>query len=392
MIVMMYWIILPKIVLSRYRLKLMSVIKRGDRWWVDIAHNRSRIRRSCPANTKAAALEYESLIRQRIARGEPIDGVKEKTYPVFSEFADKWLETYVRNNNKPSEVKNKKNYLRSVLVPFFGKLRLNEINTLHIEQFKIQQQDKGLNPKTINLQVGTLAKCLRTAVDWEILDKTPIFKNMKTSPSQFDFLTEEEAERLLKHSTDSVHTAILIALNAGLRLGELLALTWECIDFRNKSIIVKQSISAGILGSTKSNRIRYIPMTSQLYDHLVAMYPKDGYVLKRPDGTCTKAEWSRLALREACIRASLRFIGWHKLRHTFCTRLAEKGVQPFLIKDLMGHSDIKTTMRYTHPSQSHLREAIKALDTNFSFKLRHNHGTIDVFSQNKNDQNCVVTD
>ena len=97
--------------------------------------------------------------------------------------------------------------------------------------------------------------------------------------------------------------------------------------------------------------------------------------MKSPDGLRFKPECSRTTLHSICDKANLRHIGWHKLRHTFASRLAEKGVSMATIKELMGHSDIRTTMRYAHLRQHVLKDAIKVLETPQIIKLRHNSVT-----------------
>lgn len=236
-------------------------------------------------------------------------------------------------------------------------------------------QLKRIKPKTINGQVGTLLKCLRTAIEWGESDKLPIIRPLRCDPEEFDYLTEGEAQKLLEASSGAYKTAILLALHTGMRFGELMALNWEKVDFVKKQIIVKDNFSVGVLGSTKGNKIRYIPMTQDLYDHLISISPKIGFVLKGPDGLRFRPECSRTAIHSICNKAGLRQIGWHKLRHTFASRLAEKGVTILTIKELMGHSDIRTTMRYAHLGQHTLRDAIKVLETAHTFNLRHHSVT-----------------
>ena len=352
----------------------MSTLKRKNKWWVDFGFKGKRIRIVSPENSKTGARAFESVLRQRLSRGEDLVPKEKKKCFTLNEFSEKWIKSYVEVNNKPSEIKNKKTYLRSCLLPFFGKKRLDEISSLDIEEFRSMQL-KRLKPKTINGQVGTLIRCLRTAIEWGELDKIPIIRPLRCDPEEFDYLTEEEAQRLLMAASEPYKTGILLALHTGMRLGELMALNWEKVDFVKKQIVVKDNFSVGILGSTKGNRIRYIPMTRDLFDHLLSMVSKEGYVLKGPDGLRFRPECSRTSIHEICVKAKLRQIGWHKLRHTFASRLAEKEVALLTIKELMGHSDIRTTMRYAHLGQHTLSDAIKVLETAHTFDLRHNSVT-----------------
>jgi integrase len=352
----------------------MSIVKRRNKWWIDFGHRGRRYRLVSPDNSKAGAKAYEALLRQRLASGLPLQPQVIKKSLKFKDFAEKWFESYVKLNNKPSAIKGKKTDLYSALVPYFGSKRLNEITALDIEEFKSKRLKK-VKPKTVNTQVGNLMKCLRTAVDWGELDKIPITKPLKTDPPDFDFLSEEEAKRLLDASSGYYYTAILLALHTGMRFGELMALDWKNVKFHHKLIEVKHSFSNGVMTSPKSNKIRQIPMTRDLFDHLIKQEDKEGFVLKGPDKIRFRPECSRTTLKEICKKANLRPIGWHKLRHTFASRLAEKNVSMAAVQILMGHSDIRTTMRYAHLGEHILREAVTALESPQKMNLRHNSVT-----------------
>ena len=363
----------------------MSTRKRHNKWWVDFGHNGRRFRFPSPDNSLAGSRAYEALLRQKLAQGEDLGATTnpkaDPTYN-FKSFVEKWFEVYVKNNNKPSEIERKKYTIKNHLIPYFGKYLLTEIKTFNIEEFKTDRMKRGLSAKSINNHLGILGKCLRTAIDWEIIKTVPRLKLLKVQPQKFDYLSETEANQLLATSTDLWHNMILTALYTGLRFSELTALSWEDVNLKEKVLTVKNSFSNGILGSTKSNKIRYIPLTNELCE-LFNRFQKDkGFIFINNEGENLKPDSCRRNLHWICEKANLRLIGWHTLRHTFASRLAEKGISIMAIKELLGHSEIRTTMRYAHLGPLVLREAIDILAQPANPNFRHKNVTIGDLREN----------
>jgi integrase len=345
----------------------MTIIKRGNSYWIDIGFNSQRFRKRSPENSYRGAKAYELLIRQKLSRGEPINEPRkvkmlEKT---FKDFSEEFFNSYVKINNKLSEARSKRSALNVYLIPFFGKLKLSEITSYDVEKFKAERQKQGLSNKYINNLLCVLSKCLRTAEDWGILDKPPKIKHLKVAPQKFDFLSIEESEVLLKHAQGFLKDMILFALQTGLRFGEIIAVTWKDINFNENVLTVSKSVSRGYLGSTKSNKIRYIPLSNDLVQMLEFRKldeSKNELVFPNTVGKYLIQERCRKWLHQICKKADLRIIGWHTFRHTFASRLAENGISMRTIQELLGHADTNTTMRYAHLSPLILREAIKTLE------------------------------
>ena len=126
---------------------------------------------------------------------------------------------------------------------------------------------------------------------------------------------------------------------------------------------MKRAVWNGVVTSPKSGRGRTLPMTERLSAALSALRHMRGpRVLCRDDGTEWTWEVVRAAMRRATRRAALREIGWHTLRHTFCSHLAMRGIPAKAIQELAGHTDLKTTQRYMHLAPRVLEDAIHALD------------------------------
>lgn len=343
----------------------VRIIKKS--WWVDFRINHTRYRKRSPENSKTGALAYEAALRHRVARGEPVEdkAPTRQRNEAFAEFSWRWYREYSLVNNKPSEQRNKKWALKGSLVPFFGKMPIAEITARDIERYKAHELEKSLKPKTINNYLTMLRKCLTTAYDWLGLDGTPPkIEWLKCPPPETKFLSVQECETLLSNANGLVRDMLLIALHTGMRQGEIRGLQWQSIDWKNDAITVRNSLCdySKKLGTPKNNRARHIPMTPEVREVLVARKQPHGFVFLDTDGK--PFNHKRLARRlEAIIKkAGMRHFGWHVLRHTFASRLSELGAPIVVVKDLLGHANISTTMRYAHTAPQTMRAAIGLLN------------------------------
>ncbi|HUO50176.1 MAG TPA: tyrosine-type recombinase/integrase [Candidatus Paceibacterota bacterium] len=344
----------------------MAVRKRGRTWFVDFWFNNKRYRLKGPENTKAGAEAYEASLRQKLARGESIDQVsnKENNKQPFEQFAWEWYESYVTTNNKASEQYAKQKILTRSLIPFFGQLPLDGIRGNHIEQFKAQEIRKVTN-KTVNNRLTVLAKCLRCAHEWYGVE-VPIIKKLKCSPTTTDYLTPTECDTLLSGTDGQMREMILLALHTGMRQGEIRGLQWSSIDWQERSLTVRHSRCdrSKSLVTPKNNRDRLIPLDTDVYELLFNRRKTSGYVFTNEERNNEPFTSHRLIeeLDRICKRIQLRKITWHKLRHTVGTHLSLNGAPLTVVKDILGHSSITTTMRYSHVPPVALRSAIELLN------------------------------
>jgi len=352
----------------------MAVRINKKSWWVDFRFNHIRYRKRSPENSRAGALAYEAVLRQKMARGESIDNTipdAQQLQP-FGKFALKWFDEYVVPNNKPSEQRAKKYILSASLIPFFGGMRIDQITGHHVEKYKAQMLKEGVGRKTINNRLTVFRKCLTTAYEWLRLESAPPkIVWLKYPPAKTDYLSPDECTLLLSHADGIVREMILMALRTGMRQGEIRGLQWSSIDWQNRTIAVRHSRCdlTKELGSTKGNRERHIPMDIGVQEELFRRKRDTGYVFLDTDGEPFNNR--RLARRLGAVlkKAGLRHrhIGWHTLRHTFASHLATRGVPLNAVQQLMGHSTITTTMRYAHLAPSTLRAAIDLMNPRTAF-------------------------
>lgn len=289
---------------------------------------------------------------------------KKALAPLFRDFAKQFLETYAETNNKPSEVASKKMILRVHLTAFFGDLRIDEIEVEHIEKYKAKKLKGKRSAKTVNNHLTVLHRLFVVACEWKKLSHAPTIRWLKAPEPEFDFLTFTEADALVAHALSAARPLIVTGLRTGLRLGELLALRWDDVDLVAGRIVVRRSVTGGIVGTPKSGRKREVPLSQQALDTLrehrevtpgVLVFPGErGAMLDKG-----KTKWK---LWTSCKRAGLRRIGWHVLRHTFASHLAMRGAPLKAIQELLGHASMEMTMRYAHLSPDARRDVVRLLD------------------------------
>jgi integrase len=238
---------------------------------------------------------------------------------------------------------------------------LDEIKTTDIENFKAKELKRNISTKTINNRLAILRKCLVTAIDWEELERLPKIKLLKTTPSKFRFLREEELQAILAAcETPDDRALVLIGARTGLRFSELRALEWGDIDFDHRLLTVRRCAVLHDIGTPKNGRIRHVPLTDEVMGTLWGMKRLRGLVF--PYQGRMRVHWtSLLHLQAACKRASIEPIGWHTLRHTFASHLISKGASIKAVQDLLGHSTITMTQRYAHLAPETLHDTIALL-------------------------------
>ena len=186
------------------------------KWWcVDFWIDYIRYRRRSPVNSRAGALAYEAVLRGRLARGEPIDSTSSTKMksPTFEEFAWKWFDAYSVPNNKYSEQKAKRSTLNCALVPYFGKMRIEDIKAMHVEEFKATSIKEGLSRKTVNNRLAVLSRCMATAYEWlRLSGGPPKIVWLKCPPAPTRFLSPDECEILLAKASGTLRDMILLGL------------------------------------------------------------------------------------------------------------------------------------------------------------------------------------
>jgi len=229
------------------------------------------------------------------------------------------------------------------MIPFFGHVgSIATIKPLDVDAFAAHLTPK-VESASVNRCLTILKTMLKSAVRWGFLEKSPAEKaeKLREKPATIKTLTEEESRQLLMVTTGTHKGIYTCALYTGMRRGEIFALTWEQIDLEAGWITVDRSTE----GTTKSGKIRYIPIAPELKIILQDQKKTGPLVFPSPHGTPyqrIKETFTR-HLERAGIK---KVIPFHGLRHTFATLFYKKTRDIIALKEILGHSDIKTTLIY----------------------------------------------
>lgn len=243
------------------------------------------------------------------------------------------------------------------------------LNNWWMARLASESGQKPVERVTAHRDFAALRAALSKAVDWKLLEANPLLGLRQKSVQGREivrFLSNAEESRLRKamasrdaganHSTpqrsfkDHLTPIVTLAMNTGMRRGEILSLDWTDIDFEARTIRVQAR-------HAKSGKQRYIPLNNEAIDALRAWKldsPSDAEVFAPSD---IKKGWGAL-LTTAAI-TNFRF---HDLRHHFASRLVSSGVDLNVVRELLGHSDLKMTLRYAHLCPTRLASAVATLD------------------------------
>ena len=285
--------------------------------------------------------------------------VKKESQTTFNELADRYVENYQRQRCFSSL----KYYLVSEYRAAFGDRKLSEIAYLDLETYRNRRKaiptriGRPRTDATVNREMTTLKHMLNKAVEWGMLETSPFKKGsrlmLKENNHRLRFLSESEIEALLRECASHLRPIVETALLTGMRRGELLSLQWEQI--RNGFIYLTE---------TKSGKARQIPINERLAGVLRGV--RQDNQLKSPYVFCDfqgrrLGDFKR-SFASACRRAGIEAFRFHDLRHTFASQLVMNGISLKAVQELLGHADIKMTMRYSHLSQAHLQDAVAVLN------------------------------
>lgn len=291
---------------------------------------------------------------------EKVMGVKRQPQVYFSELREKFIE-FSKANKKYKTYESHLNSLK-FLNEAFDREFLSDITLLRIEEYKTQRL-KLVSPASVNRELACLKYMLNKAEEWGLFSNNPSRKIqlMKESPGRIRYLSKEEIKKLVQScGLEYLRVIVIIALNTGMRRGEILALKWSDIDFEQGIVHIEKTLSTkGERQDTKSGERRDLPMNNVLRKILMEWKDKSNgmelFAIKD----------IKRSFITACRKAGIQDFHFHDLRHTFASHQVMSGTDLTTVSKLLGHSTILMTMKYSHLSPDHMLKAMKRMEEFF---------------------------
>jgi integrase len=343
------------------------------------------------ATNEKEALTYAQAFRVDLLRGR-LDLIEDYGSEKFETIVDDYI-LYAKNNLKSTDTVIP---IAQSFKTLWGKKQIREITPNLIEKYKAERNnsiyyDKVVNgkriikticPATVNRELGVLSKIFSIAIDNKKAKENPLLKieRLKVSNKLERHLTKEEQDRFIKfcnhdysymnvserelekitnrfcnYSYDHVRDVALISLNTGLRLNEVLNLTWDCVNL-TKNVICALN--------TKNGESNSVPMNNVVHNILIERFnckANNIYVFTNPE-TGTRYGNIHRAFTTACKMANIEHFRFHDTRHTFASRAIDKNVPVPVLQNILNHKNIKTTMRYVHTTFDQKLNAVNSLN------------------------------
>ncbi len=334
--------------------------KRAGVYWTCIRHNGKKIQKSLETSDKKLAQAIEAKIRTEIIEGsffEKLVGSK-KTF-------NDMMKKFIKEHAPKVSLNMQSSYAVSLkhLRPYFKETNLTSISPKMISRYKVLRKEEGSANASINRELSMLSAAYNVAIkEWQWLKENPVSRVSKEKERKRDrWLMGDEEERLLVNSPEWLCEIICFALNTGLRQGELISLEWSRVNIFNKTILID---------ITKNGEQRTVPLNknalSVIEKRSKARSLKNDYVFLNRNGGKVNPVSLGFTFRQALGKAKITNFRFHDLRHCCATRMAQRGVDIFMISKILGHKDIKMTQRYAHHCPDSLRSGVEALDFDYN--------------------------
>jgi integrase len=337
-------------------------------------------RKTVYGKTKKEVSEKLREIATQITAGMDFDSATMQV----SDWARFWLENFKKRSLKAKTYEVYERFINLHIAPFLGHIVINKLTTMHIQKLVNKKLQEGLSSASVIKMYAIIHQFLAKAIENDVIFKNPASAVELPEHTQKEikvFSNEDQTKFFEAAKEDRLYDLFVLAVDTGIRLGEILALTWDDIDFNkgliyiNKNLMLVKNYEADAKTNysqkvqdtpkTKSS-IRKVPMTKRTALVLKKRKIASSDVMKvfhTHSGQFLSARNVERSFCRIIEKSGIEKCNFHTLRHTFTTRMFEIGVPAKIISELLGHSKVSHTLDiYTHVLPDKRDAAIKSLD------------------------------
>lgn len=320
--------------------------------------------------TTEEARKHARQLLGDVARGEDPSAMRQaqRHAPTVAGLCDRFLEEYVDQHCKPATVRDYRSIIRRLIRPRLGPMQIAEVTRADVVSFHHGIRD---TPYQANRAVSMLSKLFNLAEDWGLRQagSNPARRIKKFREEEKKrFLSDAEQIRLgevlgavLEDGSETIHavSAILLLIYTGCRLNEILTLRWDYIAPHHLE-----------LPDSKTGK-RRIPLPREAHDILMDLPRRDGnpYVILGEGDHEPLVNLQKPWRRIRCM-AGLDDVRIHDLRHTYASVAMKSGIDPFTLKEIMGHKNLQTTLRYAHLEDEAVQRAAGSVASRLAGSIR----------------------
>jgi integrase len=297
-----------------------------------------------------------------------------------TQFLDRWLKDSARLKVQATTLEGYTSIVATHIAPRIGGVRLDKLTAAHVQWLQSDLESAGASPRTRQMVHAVLRRALNVAMKWSLVPRNVCHAIDPPKVGKRDMrpLSAQEADTLIANAESHRLAALfVVAINTGMRQGELFGLHWDAVDLEGRTLSVKQSLKSlkgGCkLGTPKTSKSRRRidlgrEVVAALHEHRKKMMA-EGHAASpwvfcdRKGGHLRKSNFIRQIFKPLLKRAGLPDIRFHDLRHTAATLMLSENINPKVVQERLGHSTIAQTMdTYSHVLPSMSRNAADVLD------------------------------
>jgi integrase len=285
-------------------------------------------------------------------------------------FFDRFLNDTLKFKVKANTFESYSDIVRLHIKPALGKIRLINLRPYHLPELYKQKIESGLSNRSVQYIHAVIHRRLNQAYKWGIVSRNVADLVVAPRPQKKEMKVFNPQEcRLFLDAVknDRLYSLYAVAIGCGLRLGELLALNWEDVDFENSTVSIKRALqkvkNKNIIGEPKSDKARRLVSLPSFVLEALKKNRGTGLMFATRNGTYFSHRNIDRHFRGILVKSGLPKIRFHDLRHTFASIMLSQNVHPKTVQEALGHSSIVLTMdTYSHVMPGMQKEAASKLD------------------------------